>query len=1096
MALIYQQRLCVMNINFEQIKQSFSPITFSRGHQYYCDNRVQSTAFNAADNGYDASVSGSGKRTYFVALFEQKNVLTTVCSCPVAYQCKHGVAAALEIIGLDKNAEQPKSTSLSPTTDEKIATVPAKVVPLNPPHKASSHPPIIKSAFDSWLDESKQEVEVFSSKHKSAENFLHYILEDVYGDLQIEIRQPKILKNGQLSQGRRISMRKMEEIGYDYSGYHISDVQIAENIDQNYYASPYYYELDEAVKFTVLFQMIETGRCHWQDIKGPPFRLSRDTHLLTLKWTDTAPYQLLLLVNGKPLHRLFDMRPLGYLDIANFEAAYIDTPLSYALIKRLQALPGLQEKELIQFVFWAREQGVAIDPPEGVTIHTISDEFQPILTIDHDGKDFFAQYHFSYGDFNSAYGQYPPQSYTVVELKGHTCSLLRDLEKEQQAVDLLLRDAEFEVSNELLNNQLQPVFRQRDPFFWASFSEMMQPELIELGWVVRMKSAEPLPQVIDVQEMQGEIHSDEYADWFQFGLSIDLDGKKVQLVPLLMNALAQVDDWHALPESLYFPYQGNFLNISKQQLQPIIKTLQQLTDDKGRIPRFHASVLNDIPFVNEWAGDDKIHKLAKKLASFEGITAVNAPTRLQAELREYQQQGLHWLSFLQEYGFGGILADDMGLGKTIQTLAMMQLLLERDLLTQPVLVVCPTSLVANWRNEAAKFTPELKVLVLHGPNRKPLFSKIDQYHLIISTYPLIHRDAEALGQINWQWLILDEAQVIKNPKAKMTQSVKQLKAQHKLCLTGTPMENHLGELWSLFDFLMPGYLSNHKGFNDLYRKPIESGEHYAQEWLNKRIAPFLLRRTKVAVATELPAKTEIIQSLPLPKEQRILYESIRVTMEKKVRDLLKQKGIAKSQIEFLDALLKLRQACCHPKLVKLDAAKKVNHSAKLEFLLSVLPEMLEEGRKVLIFSQFTQMLQLIEDALHHINIKTTKLTGQTRKREAAIDKFTGGLADVFLISLKAGGVGLNLTEADTVIHFDPWWNPAAENQATDRAYRIGQDKPVFVYKLVTENTIEERVLELQRTKQAMADSVYGSKVQKQQAELNTMDANQLLALFE
>jgi len=295
---------------------------------------------------------------------------------------------------------------------------------------------------------------------------------------------------------------------------------------------------------------------------------------------------------------------------------------------------------------------------------------------------------------------------------------------------------------------------------------------------------------------------------------------------------------------------------------------------------------------------------------------------------------------------------------------------------------------------------------------------------------------------------------------------------------------------------MPGYLSNNKGFNDLYRKPIESGEHYAQEWLNKRINPFLLRRTKDAVATELPAKTEIIQSVTLAKEQRILYESIRVTMEKKVRELLKEKGLAKSQIEFLDALLKLRQACCHPKLVKLDEAKKVKNSAKLEFLLEVLPDMLEEGRKVLIFSQFTQMLQIIESALHEINIKTTKLTGQTRKREEAIDKFGRDGINVFLISLKAGGVGLNLTAADTVIHFDPWWNPAAENQATDRAYRIGQDKPVFVYKLVSENTIEERVLELQRTKQAMADSVYGSKAQKQKAQLSSMDANQLLSLFE
>jgi len=1076
-----------MNINLEQIKQSFSAVTCERGWAYYRESRVKSSAFNEAENSYDASVSGSGKRTYFVALFEKDNALTTVCSCPVAYQCKHGVAAALAIIGADKKSKQKKSAAPEPLPEQPDKIISAKIVP-------EQQPAIIKSAFDNWLDATRQEVEVFSSNNKMSGKLLHYILDQSNGYLQVEIRQPKILKNGLLSQGQRILMRKMSEIGYAYSGYHSSDVQIAGNIELNYYASPSYYVLDETAKFSLLFQIIETGRCHWQEINSKTFRLNADRHRLSFAWSDAAPYKLSLLLNGRPLPRLLNMTPLGYLDVDRLEAGYIDTTLKYALLKRLQALPALQEKELIQFVFWAREQGLAIDPPDGITVKTITDKFQPLLTIDHDGQAFFAQYAFSYGNFHCAYGQYPAQASMLVEIDGQTCCLQRDLDKEQQALDLL--DSAFELSTELLNNQLQAVFRQRDPFFWASFSDRMQPDLIAQGWIVAMKTTLALPQVIDVQEMQGEIYSDDYADWFQLGLSIELGGKKVQLVPLLMGALAQVDDWHALPESLYVPYQGNFLNISKQQLLPIIKTLQQLTDDKGQIPRFHASVLNDIPFVNEWTGGDKIQQLADKLARFDGIEAVTVPAGLQAQLREYQQQGLNWLNFLQEYGFGGILADDMGLGKTVQALAMMQLLLERGQLTQPLLVVCPTSLVANWRNEAAKFTPDLKVLVLHGANRKQLFTRIHEQHLIITTYPLIHRDFDALSQIRWQWLILDEAQVIKNPKAKMTQAVKQLRAQHKLCLTGTPMENHLGELWSLFDFLMPGYLSNYKGFNDLYRKPIENGESYAQEWLNKRISPFLLRRTKDAVATELPAKTEIIQSLALPKEQRILYESIRVTMEKKVRDLLREKGIAKSQIEFLDALLKLRQACCHPKLVKLESAAKVSASAKLEFLLEVLPEMLAEGRKILIFSQFTQMLQLIENAVHDIGIKTTKLTGQTRKREAAIDKFTSGEVSLFLISLKAGGVGLNLTEADTVIHFDPWWNPAAENQATDRAYRIGQDKPVFIYKLVTENTIEERVLELQRSKQALADSVYGSEAQKQKAELSTMDANQLLALFE
>ena len=329
----------------------------------------------------------------------------------------------------------------------------------------------------------------------------------------------------------------------------------------------------------------------------------------------------------------------------------------------------------------------------------------------------------------------------------------------------------------------------------------------------------------------------------------------------------------------------------------------------------------------------------------------------------------------------------------------------------------------------------------------------------------------------------------------MTKSIKQLNAQQRLCLTGTPMENHLGELWSLFDFLMPGFLGTYTSFNRFYRKGIEGeGNHQVQSWLIQKTRPFLLRRTKDEVAKELPAKTEIIHKVVLPNDQRTLYESIRISMEAKVRDLLKEKGMARSRIEFLDALLKLRQVCCDPRLVKLEHAKGIKGSAKLDFLMGIVPEMIEEGRRILIFSQFAQMLGLIEQSLVAKGIDFVKLTGQTRNRTEIIDKFQSGDVPVFLISLKAGGVGLNLTAADTVIHFDPWWNPAVENQATDRAYRIGQDKPVFVYKLICDQTVEERVLALQARKQKLADSVYGSAEQVQNLAPDNSDA--LLKLFE
>jgi SNF2 family DNA or RNA helicase len=311
--------------------------------------------------------------------------------------------------------------------------------------------------------------------------------------------------------------------------------------------------------------------------------------------------------------------------------------------------------------------------------------------------------------------------------------------------------------------------------------------------------------------------------------------------------------------------------------------------------------------------------------------------------------------------------------------------------------------------------------------------------------------------------------------------VRRLEARHRLCLTGTPLENHLGELWALFHFLNPGFLGDQQSFRRLYRTPIEEhGDQARAQALQRRVRPFLLRRTKQSVARELPDKVEIVRSVAFGEAQADLYESVRAAMDDRVRDALRNKGLARSHITILDALLKLRQICCDPRLVRLDRAQSRPSSAKLELLMQMLPEMIAEGRRILLFSQFTAMLSLIEDALRPLAIDYTKLTGQTRRREEAIARFRNGEVPLFLISLKAGGVGLNLAEADTVIHYDPWWNPAVERQATDRAHRIGQTSKVFVYKLVAEQSVEERILALQASKSRLAEGVYGETADEQQ----------------
>ena len=423
-----------------------------------------------------------------------------------------------------------------------------------------------------------------------------------------------------------------------------------------------------------------------------------------------------------------------------------------------------------------------------------------------------------------------------------------------------------------------------------------------------------------------------------------------------------------------------------------------------------------------------------------------------------------------------ILADDMGLGKTVQTLAHVLAEKENGRLDRPSIVIAPTSLMTNWRQECERFAPDLRVLVLHGTDRKQHFERISDHDLIITSYPLLPRDSAVLLKEEFHYVILDEAQFIKNPKTQFAQIACALKARHRLCLTGTPMENHLGELWSLFHFLLPGFLGDELRFNSLFRRPIEKGQSEdRRKLLARRVSPFILRRKKEAVAQELPPKTEIVQNVELTGAQRDLYESVRLAMHERVRQEVDSKGFSRAHIIILDALLKLRQICCHPQLLSLPSAQKVKESAKLDLLLDLLPEMISEGRRILLFSQFTSMLDLIEKEIDKLKIPFVRLTGETRDRATPVAAFQDGKVPLFLISLKAGGTGLNLTAADTVIHYDPWWNPAVENQATDRAHRIGQTKNVFVYKLMTVGTVEEKISAMQARKRELVEGLLSEK---------------------
>ena len=684
--------------------------------------------------------------------------------------------------------------------------------------------------------------------------------------------------------------------------------------------------------------------------------------------------------------------------------------------------------------------------------------------------------------------------------------IVRDLDAEAQ-LRKRLQQAGLQISlrqSEALPESAGEAYEQPNDAAWLLFVREHLPKLREEGWQIRMQPDFQF-NLAQVDDWYAEVEEDPEQTWFDLELGIEVDGQRISLLPILLQAirhkpwllngeaLSKRDDEEVLLVSLPNNHKRAALPLAR--LKPLLATLGELfvrepgeSNQRLRLSRLDAARLNHLqegPALS-WQGGSQVRDFAERLQRLDGAT-LQPPPGLLAELRGYQLQGLAWMQGLAELGVGGLLADDMGLGKTLQTLAHILCEHQAGRLQQPALIVMPTSLIPNWQDEAARFTPQLKVLALYGPKRRALFKQIAEHQIILTTYALLPRDLKALSAYSYRLLILDEAQNIKNPRSKAAIAAGQLQAGQRLCLTGTPLENHLGELWSLFNFLMPGWLGDSKSFTRDYRTPIEKNANELRlAHLTGRIKPFILRRTKEQVASELPPKTEITHYVELSAAQRDRYETLRLAMDKKVRDEIARQGLARSQIVILEALLRLRQVCCDLRLLGDEADSRLTRadSGKLSGLLELLDALFAEGRRVLLFSQFTSMLALIETELNARNIPYAKLTGSSKDRRAPVQQFQAGTLPIFLISLKAGGAGLNLTAADTVIHFDPWWNPAVEAQASDRAYRIGQDKPVFVYKLIARGSVEEKIQHLQQAKADLARGVLsgGSQSQLQLSE--------------
>ncbi len=619
---------------------------------------------------------------------------------------------------------------------------------------------------------------------------------------------------------------------------------------------------------------------------------------------------------------------------------------------------------------------------------------------------------------------------------------------------------------------------------WHRFMALRVPALQMLGWR-NMIDGDFGPRLVEAVGTYDVQVADAGPGRFSLDFGIEIDGVRLPLLPILSRliergglAAAQIVG----DELITSLDDGRVVKLPADRMRRLLAIMGDLIESAGRttdgpllLPATEAATVLELEDVvsTRFQSAATIKAYVGRFRDDADIPAVLLPASFKGELRPYQKQGLDWLQHLRAHGLGGFLADDMGLGKTAQTIAHLVFEHAAGRLERPALIVVPTSLITNWTAELTKFAPHLNIIVLHGLDRHERRQTLDGVHVVITTYTLIARDVVEMKALPWHVVVLDEAQAIKSPAAKATRAVCQLDSRHRLCLSGTPIENNLEELWSQFAFLMPGLLGDRQGFTKRFRTPIEKKRDDTRRvQLVRRIRPFILRRTKSEVATELPPKHTILRRITLAPDQRELYETIRVTLHERVREQVAERSLAQSRIVVLDALLKLRQVCCDPRLVKLPSARLVESSSKLEDLLEMVTEMIPEGRRILLFSQFTSMLDLIKPRMVEAGIPFVELRGDTRDRAEPVRAFQAGEVPLFLISLKAGGRGLNLTAADTVIHYDPWWNPAVENQASDRAHRIGQTKSVFVYKLIGADTVEERILELQQRKAELANITF------------------------
>lgn len=999
-----------MLFDTRDLERSFDPHTLASARRYTSGNRITNVRISEQGDAASANVQGSGTRPYAVriALRDRDGARVVESDC----SCPAGHAckhgAALALSLIERESD---------------------------------------SAVDAWM---RRMLEAFAqSPQPSAGERLAYAIDsrESHGSRTLRLT-PYVLPEAR-----------------EFSFYNLTNARVRFITQTDIVAGRLVsasgllglgQDLSPAILAMLVDLLVSRGVLHWRAVSAPALERVpiRDA---ALEWRTGADGLVRLHLSGHDDAVLLPTAPLWYVDPQRNHAGPVEIDVAPDVAAALARAPALspEQAQRVQIALHRQLRGANVrGPAHDLALQIDEREPQPVLRLSAvEGGRAGGGLLFAYGD-----QMIPPADprETIRVTSGESVTVWpRDRAAERRAQERLER-LDF------------PPYGEDA---WLQFLERDAPQLRDDGWRIEIAPSFPFRIVEAGDEWSAEVYESGAAQWFELELGIDVDGTRVSLLPVLIDALSRSGlDLDADPATLarrQTPFVGRvpgggYVALPVDRVARVLATLGGLFGDRRSAPKARvrvpvlqaASLAASGAIATHWTNAPSIRAMLDDLANF-AQRDVAIPPSFAGVLRPYQREGVAWLQTLREHRAGGILADDMGLGKTVEVLAHVAVERAAGRLTHPVLVVSPTSVAPNWRAEIARFLPGAE----------------DAF--VLTSYALLLRNIDDFASREWSIAVLDEAQAIKNPRSKGALAASRLRAGQRIALTGTPIENHLEELWSIFNYAVPGLLPERARFSRLFRTPIEKhGDADRRAALGARITPFLLRRTKEGVAQELPEKTEIVQRVPLIGRQRDLYETIRLTMHKRVRDEVERRGLARSRIVVLDALLKLRQVCCDPRLLKLDAARGIDESQKLDALLEMLESLIEDGRRILLFSQFTSMLDLIVPELGKRNVPFVELRGDTRDRETPVARFQNREVPLFLISLKAGGTGLNLTAADTVIHYDPWWNPAVERQATDRAHRIGQEQHVFVYKLIAEDTVEERILELQDRKAALADSLF------------------------